>query len=60
MIQVKIFDEGKSSNLEKSINGFLELKQQNDSFKLIDIKYNAYNYGENRTDYHSAVIIYED
>jgi Sporulation protein Cse60 len=61
MVQVKIFDVGTISKLQEEINGFLSTmsNSKSSSFKLIDIKFNSYSYGEDGTDYHSAMIIYQ-
>lgn len=61
MVQVKIFDVGRISALQEEINGFLRTmgNSKSSSFKLIDIKFNSYSYGEDGTDYHSAMIIYQ-
>lgn len=59
MNQVKIFDCGRISDLEKKINSFLETKGSETTFELVDIKFNSYPYGDDQTDYHSAMIIYK-
>ena len=59
MTQVKVFDCGKVDDLQKDINDFLNSMKSNSTFKLIDIKFNSYPWGESLTDYHSAMIIYE-
>jgi hypothetical protein len=57
--QVKVFDCGTAAKLEDSVNDFLISLEKETSFELIDIKFNSYSYGEDRTDYHSAMIIYK-
>lgn len=59
MYRVKLFDFGQVSMLEKAINDFLESFDSRPAFKLIDIKFNSYPYGDNNSDYHSATIIYK-
>ncbi|SDN56713.1 sporulation protein Cse60 [Bacillus sp. OK048] len=59
MNRVKIFDYENVEKLEDAVNGFLETMECDSSFKLIDIKFNSYAYGEDRTDYHSAMVIYK-
>jgi hypothetical protein len=59
MNRVKIFDFEDVEKLEDAVNGFLETMNSDSSFKLIDIKFNSYTYGEDRTDYHSAMVIYK-
>lgn len=54
MKRVKIFDKGRIKDLENEINMFLESMEG----ELIDIKFNSYPYGEDQTDYHSAMVIY--
>lgn len=58
MYKVKVFDFGTVSKLEEEVNNFLKSMGVKESFELIDIKFNSYAYGENYTDYHSALIIY--
>jgi hypothetical protein len=59
MNKVKLFDCGTTSKLEEEVNVFLESVGSESSFKLIDIKFNSYPYGEDSSDYHSAMIIYK-
>jgi len=59
MYQVKIFNHGYLSDLEENINKFLTSMNNIEGFKLIDVKFNSYPYGEDNTDYHSAMIIYQ-
>ncbi|MEQ5975456.1 sporulation protein Cse60 [Bacillus cereus] len=59
MNRVKVFDCPKISTLEEEINDFLETEGKLHSFELIDIKFNSYPYGEDRTDFHSAMVIYK-
>ncbi|EFV74445.1 hypothetical protein HMPREF1013_05325 [Bacillus sp. 2_A_57_CT2] len=59
MIQVKLFDCGTVSALEEQVNEFLKDNINNTSIELVDIKFNSYNYRDDRTDYHSAMIIYK-
>lgn len=56
MVQVKIFDTLKTSELQKNINAFLA--EEGDSIEVIDIKFNSYSYGEDNQDCFSALIIY--
>lgn len=59
MNRVKIFERRTVIDLEEDVNEFLELSEQKPSFKLIDVKFNSYACGEDATDFHSAMIIYE-
>jgi hypothetical protein len=59
MKQVKLFDCGSINELEENVNSFLSSINSEPSFELIDIKFNSYTYGEDRTDFHSAMIIYK-
>ncbi|GAB6251567.1 hypothetical protein BCSAG_28850 [Bacillus cereus] len=59
MNKVKLFDCPKTSTLEEEINNFLATEGKSSSFELIDIKFNSYTYGEDRTDFHSAMVIYK-
>lgn len=59
MYEVKILDYGKPNELEKNVNEFLRDISRKETFQLIDIKFNSYPYGEDQTDYHSAMIIYK-
>jgi hypothetical protein len=58
MKQVKVFDCSTVGKLEDEMNDFLS--SQGSKFELIDIKFNSYSYGEDGSDYHSAMIIYEN
>lgn len=59
MYKVKLFDEGRVKELQKEINTFLENVSGESSFELIDIKFSSYNYGEDRREYFSALVIYK-
>ena len=59
MYKVKVFDCGKASQLESQVNDFLNSIQKESSFELVDIKFSNYSYGENNTDYHTAMVIYK-
>jgi len=59
LIQVKSFDYKTMIELEENVNQFLMSMNRESSFNMIDIKYNSYNYDEDRKDYHSALIVYE-
>lgn len=59
MNRVEIFERGNVSDLENDVNGFLSENDLEPSFQLVDIKFNSYGYGENNTDYHTAMIIYK-
>jgi hypothetical protein len=59
MNKVKLFDCGSVSKLEHQVNEFLSAEGSESSFELIDIKFTSYSYGEDRTDYHAAMIIYK-
>lgn len=58
MVQVKLFDVLKSSELEAQINDFLS--RHNDTIEIIDIKHNSYSYGEDNLDCHSAMVVYKE
>lgn len=57
--RVEIFDEGTTSSLQVNVNKFLSSMESDPAFELIDIKHSSYNYGEERKDYHTAMIIYK-
>lgn len=59
MTRVEFFDEGTISSLQVNVNNFLSSMEKDPSFELIDVKHTSYNYGEDRKDYHTAMIIYK-
>ena len=59
MFQIKLFESFKQGELERSINTFLQEVQSKRSITLTDIKFNSYNYGEDRTECFSAMVIYK-
>ena len=59
-MQVKLFDQSNIEDLEQDINEFLNIKNKKSTFKLIDIRFNSYPFGEELMDYHSAMIIYQE
>jgi hypothetical protein len=59
MYRVKVFDCGSAERLENEVNEFLESLEMKPNFDLVDIKFNNYSYGEDNTDYHTAMIIYK-
>lgn len=59
MYRVKMLDFNEVSKLEEEVNVFLASKDDLANFEVIDLKFNSYPYGEENTDYHSAMIIYK-
>jgi hypothetical protein len=59
MTKVNLLYSGSISQLEGKINDFLATMEDKYDFRLIDIKFNCYSYGEILTDQYYAMIIYE-
>mgnify|MGYP001095764792 CR=1 FL=1 len=58
-LKVRVFDCSSVEKLEEQVNGFLDSQSMVPGFEFVEIKFNSYPYGEDRTDYHSAMVIYK-
>ena len=58
-LKVRLFDCSSVEKLEDQVNEFLDSQSRVPGFEFVEIKFNSYPFGEDRTDYHSAMILYK-